>query len=115
MALKSTVENILKTKKRSLSWLALEMDKSIDGLRLSLVRESIKYTDINKMSTILEVSPAIFFEGGAPADKEIDRSQKLSDTVNDYPDLKFNKEMIEMLKDQLIDKEKIITLLTKNS
>jgi hypothetical protein len=114
MTLKSTVEEILKGKKRSMSWLALEMDKSVDGLRLSLVRESIKYTDINKMSVILEVSPTIFFENGAKTYKEISATQKSSEAGSEYSDLKFYKGMVTMLKDQLNDKEKIITLLSKN-
>ena len=46
MYLKETVARLLKNKNRSLSWLALEMGKSFDGLKLSLVKGSIKYLDI---------------------------------------------------------------------
>jgi hypothetical protein len=112
MALKSIVEEILRNKKRSLSWLSIEMDKSVDGLRLSLVRESIKYGDINRMAEILEVSPAAFFEKSAKPYREIGSVSKVSEPASQYSDLKYYKGMCAILKDQLNDKEKIITLLS---
>lgn len=114
MALKIIIEEILKSKKRSLSWLSVEMDKSVDGLRLSLVRESIKYSDINRMAEILEVSPAAFFESGARPYKETGAASKLSGSDSEYSDLKYYKGMCAILKDQLNDKEKIITLLSNS-
>src|SRR5690606_3805598 len=94
------------------SWLSVEMDKSVDGLRLSLVRESIKYSDINKMAEILEVSPSIFFGDGASIYKEVESISKTSEPASEYSDLKYYKGMCAVLRDQLNDKEKIITLLS---
>lgn len=117
MFIKETVDEILKGKNRSLSWLAVEMGKTFDGLKLSLVKGSIKYNDIILMSEKLSVRPSVFFE--------YDKQYKTSETDKSFAaegdseysnlknELKGSKEMIAALKDQLKDKEKIISLLSK--
>ncbi len=62
MSLKSTVDKILDSQQRSLSWLADEMDKTFTGFKMSLVNESIKYSDLKKMVQILNVPISILFE-----------------------------------------------------
>ena len=110
MKLKNIVDGILKNQSRSLSWLAIEMDKTFDGLKLSLVKESIKYTDLNKMAAILKVSPALFFD-----DEETAISIVAEDFV-EYTSLKSElsscRELATTLKSQLKDKEKIIELIS---
>ncbi|HCN82178.1 MAG TPA: hypothetical protein DIT07_00965 [Sphingobacteriaceae bacterium] len=114
MALKEIVDQLLKEENRSLSWLATEMDKTFEGLKLSLTKGSIKYNDLKQMALILKVPPARFFE-----DKVI--QQKLSESLigEDLPyyaglknDLNSCKELVSTLKSQVKDKEKIIELLS---
>ena len=112
MGLKDIVDKILKDQNRSLSWLAVEMNKTFDGLKLSLVRGSLKYTDIKKMSEILKVSPLVFFEG------EIITENIVAEERIGYYSLKMEldacKELTTTLKNQVADKEKIIGLLGGN-
>jgi len=117
MNLKQTVDAILKSKSRSLRWLAAEMDKTPDGLKLSLIRHSIKYIDIISMSTILEVPISRFFEIEPDADKHENKSGSPLEQKSEDIDLKSNlktcRELIATLKDQIRDKDKIISLLDK--
>jgi len=116
MEIKLIVDEILKAKNRSLSWLAAEMEKTFDGLKLSLVRGSIKYNDIILMSRILEVSPSCFFEQEHDA-HSLKESGTIAEEEPEYGsmkrELKVCKEMIAALKDQIKDKEKIIILLSR--
>lgn len=115
MSLKAIIDGIIRDKHRSLSWLAISMGKTFDGLRLGLINESIKYKDILLMAEILEVSPCCFFNKngeGLEADQNM-----VSEPPAEYGDLKSSlkscKEMVATLKDQINDKERIITLLSK--
>ena len=117
MVLKSVVDEQLKKKGRSMTWLAAEMGKTFDGLKLSLTRGSIKYNDIITLSKVLEVPPATFFQSTAiPYSSKITESL-VGDQKGEYSDLKNNlkncKEMLTALKDQIKDKDKIISLLSK--
>ena len=118
MTLKNRVDDLLKDKNRPLSWLAAEMGKTFDGLKLSLVKETIKYKDLLSMARILNVATGHFFETNTDASYLKDNPQMLiSEEEVKYGDLKNNlkgcKEMVTALKDQLKDKERIISLLSK--
>lgn len=116
MLLKNIVDEILKERGRSLSWLAEEMNKTFDGLKLGLIKGSIKYNDIIVMAKTLNVSPSVFFEHTYTAPNSSLQDNILNDGKTEYNDLKKNlkncKEMLSTLKDQLKDKEKIISLLS---
>lgn len=109
MELKNIVDKALKDKNRSLSWLAAEMNKTFDGLKLSLVKGSIKYTDIKKMAGILQIPASTFFD-----EEEI--TYMVAEDRVEYVSLKTElsscKELASTLKNQLADKEKIIELLS---
>ncbi|WP_316811721.1 hypothetical protein [Pedobacter heparinus] len=113
MSLKATVDKILREKNRSLSWLAHSIGKTFDGLRLGLLNESVKYKDIVAMAGILEVSPGFFFDT-APKKPQTDENM-VAEPKSEYGELKANlrtcKELITTLKDQVKDKERIISLL----
>lgn len=117
MYLKNIVDEILIEKTRSLSWLAVQMGKTFDGLKLSLVKESLKYKDLSEMAKILEVSPNTFFQSKFPtyisnnAENLIDGKADFDEKMN----LKTYKELVATLRDQLKDKEKIIALMTKKA
>lgn len=117
MFLKSVVDKILIEQNRSLSWLAGEMGKTFDGLRLSLIRGSIKYIDIQKMAKVLNVPVARFFVH--PDEFNVETSLILNDVQESYGISSYNKElqncqeMVSALKSQIKDKDKIITLLSK--
>ncbi|WEK17424.1 MAG: hypothetical protein P0Y49_11525 [Candidatus Pedobacter colombiensis] len=114
MSLKAIIDGIIRDKHRSLSWLAISMGKTFDGLRLGLINESIKYKDILLMAEILEVSPCCFFKSAEDLDAE---QNMVAEAHVEYGDLKATlkscKELVATLKDQINDKERIITLLTK--
>jgi hypothetical protein len=116
MYLKEVVNKILKERNRSLSWLAMEMGKTFDGLKLGLTRGSIKYIDLKRMADILGIPVSGFFEEGSDHEggvlKNIFLEEKpqyisLKNEMNSY------KELIITLKNQLKDKEKIIELLSR--
>ena len=108
--LKEITDGILKKQNRSLSWLAAEMGKTFDGLKLSLTKESIKYTDLKRMAEILQVSPAVFFNA-----EPVHFSSAAEDERAAYGfknELQSCRELTEALKSQLKDKEYIIQLLS---
>lgn len=115
MVLKEIVDQLLKEENRSLSWLAAEMDKTFEGLKLSLIKGSIKYNDLKRMALILKVSPACFFEDKA-IKQNISESLIAEQDIFYYTGLKNDlnscKELVNTLKSQVKDKEKIIELLS---
>ncbi|NRF38478.1 hypothetical protein [Pedobacter foliorum] len=117
MALKSIVDELLKEEGRSMTWLSVEMGKTFDGLKLSLTRGSIKYNDIIAMAKVLEVPPATFFQTEVTPYNNKTAQSLVGDQKGEYADLKNNlkncKEMLTTLKDQIKDKDKIISLLSK--
>ncbi|HKG05411.1 MAG TPA: hypothetical protein VKB19_03080 [Pedobacter sp.] len=121
MSLKHVVDGLLKEKNRPMSWLAEEMNKTFDGLKLSLVRGSIKYNDLIEMAKVLEVSPIVFFRTSPGVYKEGNDDPLIISEPNEAynneikTNLKNCREMLSVLKDQLKDKELIISLLKKSS
>lgn len=115
MFLKQVVDGILAEQNRSLRWLALEMGKTFDGLRLSLIRGSIKYTDIQKMAKILNIPIVRLFTEPteATASNMILNEPAETYQVNHKMALRNYQEMVDALKSQIKDKDKIIALLTK--
>ncbi|SMD09319.1 hypothetical protein [Pedobacter nyackensis] len=115
MSLKTLIDSILKEKHRSLSWLAVSMGKTFDGLRLSLINESIKYKDLLLMAKILEVPAKNFFEGNEEDFMAV--PNLISESVHEYGDYRLSiknyTELVSTLKDQINDKERIITLMSK--
>jgi lambda repressor-like predicted transcriptional regulator len=112
MSLKSIVEEILKEQGRPLTWLAEKVGKTADGLRLGLMNKSVKYKDLLLMAEALNVSPCNFFK----ADETLVSTKKstLAELSVEYGDsLKNCKELNAALKDQLKDKERIISLLNE--
>lgn len=100
-SLKNIVDQYLQEKNRSLSWLAAEMGKTFDGLKLSLVKGSLKYNDIITLLKLLDIKPGVLF--GLP-----DPPAKVK---TETPEDKNCKEMVAALKSQLKDKDQIIALL----
>ena len=117
MFLKNVVDELLKERSRPMSWLAEEMGKTFDGLKLSLTRGSIKYNDIIAMAKILDVSPNVFFPSETDSYKDIKNPNFLGEPKAEYAsaknDLKNCREMLAALKEQIKDKDKIISLLSK--
>ena len=111
MELKDIVDGVLKDQNRSLSWLASEMKKTFDGLKLSLVKGSIKYTDIKRMATILKVPASTFFLENDSNQNVV--AEELPSYHNVKSDLSACRELVQTLKSQIIDKEKIIGLLSE--
>jgi len=117
MDIKTIVDTLLKEKDRPMTWLAEQIGRTYDGLRLGLIKKTIKYSDIVKVAKVLEVAPRIFFEEHEPVPYKESPVSKLQEEEIKYADLKSNlkncKEMVTALKDQLKDKEKIISLMNK--
>jgi hypothetical protein len=120
MSLKTVVDDLLKEQKRSFSWLATEMGRTIDGLKLSLINETIKFSDLKKMQTILNVPIAVFFENTISTQKIKGNNNNLNQgsgsvtiTAEGKSEIEYLKRMIEVLEKQLKDKDLIIELLKK--
>lgn len=118
MYLKETVDKLLKKHNRSLSWLASEMGKSFDGLKLSLVKGSIKYQDLILLSRKLQVHPGELFESDHTGYSPEEWRNVLQEGEAQYNNVKKElfscKELNEALRNQLKDKERIIELLNQD-
>lgn len=113
MKLKDIVDKSLKDQNRSLSWLAAEMNKTFDGLKLSLIKGSIKYTDIKKMAEVLKVPASTFFlEEGILENMVSEEKVEYSSLRSE---LNSCRELATTLKNQVQDKERIIELLSRKS
>lgn len=123
MTLKERVEIELKKQKRSLSWLALKIEMTVDGLRGSLVTESIKYSNIVRVCEAMGIKAGVLFgeeenltsesvkHGEVAASAAPSRND--TETSSAQAGFKDSEEMIRMLKEQIRDKERIIELLSK--
>lgn len=97
------------------------MDRTAEGLKLALINETLKYSDIKKMVQILNVPITILFEQGGTIQKiKGNYNTQASHSQVGEPELVYKKEnellkeQVEQLKDQLADKAKIIELMAKN-
>ena len=117
MYLKTIVGEILKKHNRSLSWLSVEMNKTFDGLKLSLLKGSMKYNDLILIAKILNGPPTVFFEETNPTHCTQKEELKIVDGEHHHSQLEIEnrnyKDMILTLREQLKDKDKIISLLSK--
>ena len=117
MYIKTIVDALLKEKKRNLSWLAKQMHRTFDGLKLSLVKGTIKYTDLINMASILEVNSKVFFEDSKDLYEAKKSKNLLAEKAGEYSVVKRDLEnctvLVSTLKSQLKDKDKIISLLNK--
>lgn len=111
MSLKNTVDKILKDKGRSLSWLAKSIGRTVDGLRLAIKNESIKYKDIIAIANLLKIHPGTLFI-------DTERDDLLSEPKSEYMDSKMRKvydQLLDSMTDQLADKDRIIALLEERN
>lgn len=119
MYLKETVDKLLKKRSRSLSWLASEMGKSFDGLKLSLVKGSIKYKDMAVLADKLGVHPGELFESDHSGYTLEEWKSVLEEGEMQYSSVKKEllacKELTETLRNQIKDKERIIELINKTN
>jgi len=102
MTVKDIVDDLLKKEKRSASWLSKEMGMTPDGLRLGLLKESIKYSSIVQLCGILGVKAGVLFGEGEVLRTAIDDKQGNDD-----------RQLVRLLKEQVRDKQLIIDLLIK--
>jgi len=114
MQLRTIVERILRERNHNLSWLALQMGKTFDGLRLGLIKGSVKYNDLILMAEKLGVTPGELFP---MTEAEEIGKMSLAEQQIQYrsmqSELQSCKEMASVLKEQLKDKELIIELLNR--
>ena len=113
--LKEIVYKLLKDDGRPLGWLATEMNMTPDGLKLSLSNESMKYTSLKAMGEILGVGPEFFFSGTAAGVPANVMNEELATYTHLKRELAACKELIEALKSQIRDKDRIIELLSKSN
>lgn len=109
MSIKDIVNSILKEKDRPLAWLAKGMRRTDDGLRAGLTNESVKYKDLLIMAKILEVSPSRLFE------TKDEQPNLVREPSVEYGNLKHCEELVISLKNQINDKERIISLLSRGN
>ena len=109
MILKETVADLLKKEKRSASWLSKEIGMSVDGFRLSLEKESIKYSSIVQLCGILGVKASLLFGEEKVLRVALDDKQ----SNDDAPKRGSHSEVIRLLKSQVKDKDLIISMLLK--
>ncbi len=112
MQLKEIVDELLKGENRSLSWLAGELDMTFDGLKLSLLKGSLKYNDLKRLAVILKIEPYRLFTSRHRAESGL-----VGEDAPAYYSLRTElatcRELVDTLKSQIKDKDKIIDLLSK--
>lgn len=117
MDLKDAIDKILEEQNRTFSWLAKQMGKTFDGLKLSLTRQSIKYKDIIRLASILEVTPKELFNESEASQTKEKTNPPARDLKSENTELKNSlKNCIELnttLKQQIKDKDTIIGLMNK--
>jgi lambda repressor-like predicted transcriptional regulator len=118
MQLKQIIDDLLKERNRSLSWLAQNTGKTFDGLKLSLTKESLKYSDVKKIAQVLDVSVCKLFAEPTykPTHEKINSNfeeESITYSNATQKELEACKELNITLKNQLKDKELIIQLLSK--
>jgi hypothetical protein len=118
---KDIVAELLKKEKRSASWLSEKMGMTPDGLRLSLVNETIKYSNVVRLCGILGVRASLLFgeeerlTSELVKHDEIGFSAEASRAREGLGTIPRNDErtIIKLLKEQIKDKQLIIDLLIK--
>ena len=121
MTLKESVEKILEEQKRTLTWLAGEMDRTYSGFKLSLENETIKYSDIKKMQELLNVPMTVLFDtsttiyqknkGGYNA---VTNNSQVNEDAGIYKnENQILRDKIVILENTIKDKQHIIDLLSK--
>lgn len=117
MSLKHAIDTILADQNRTFSWLAKQMGKTFDGLKLSLIRESIKYKDIIRLAAILEVTVKELFVNSENNQNQEKVGYPIKDLKSENNELKNSlkncSDMTTALKQQVKDKQTIIDLMNK--
>jgi hypothetical protein len=103
MNLKQQIENILEGQQRTLGWLAGEMDKTLEGFKLSLTNESIKYADLKKLISILNVPIQTLFADNVNVQiqKGKHNTQANHSWLVHEPDVEYKKRQVEHLEKQV--------------
>jgi len=123
MTLRQIVEQLLKDSPKSMADLATEMDRTYDGFKLSLNKESIKYSDLKKLATILNVPIELLFVSGTTniqsqkggSYNTMAHSSTLHEPATEYirKELDGLKKQVTLLESQIVDKDRIIELLSR--
>jgi hypothetical protein len=121
--LKSIIDKELKRQGKSFKWLVGEVGISNDGLKAGLENESIKLKDFKKMITVLNMPIENFFASGSIGqtmagsyNTQAGKSIHISEHEPEYKKIEVEglKKQVELLESQIIDKDKIIKLLSKD-
>ena len=93
MNLKNWVESALNDINRPLSWLAAEMDRTTEGLKLSIDKETMKFSDLKKMIAILHKPITVQLNGNTTIQsvKGNYNQQNIEGTINE-PNAKYKYE-----------------------
>ena len=119
MNLKTIVDKALKSERRTFDWLCTELEMTPQGLRGALTNENLKFKDLKKLVSLLNISIDRLFENYISQHIEGDNNNQISQvgeatvmyrTEND----RLNELVIE-LRNQIKDKEEIIQLLKKQN
>jgi len=105
---KDIVAELLKKDKRSASWLSEKMGMTPDGLRLSLVNETIKYSSVVRLCGILGVRASLLFGEEERLTSELVKHDEIASIPRND-----ERTIIKLLKEQIKDKQLIIDLLIK--
>jgi hypothetical protein len=116
MSLYDKVLFLLKEQNRTMVWLATQMDMTDDGLKSGLVKESLKFRDLMKLCGILGINLTFFEEDGPILSREPNPPGSYSTVsaakMNEYKvKLTSCEKLVESLKENLKDKEKLIAYL----
>lgn len=120
MNLKSIIDAELKRTGKTFKWLVGQVGISNDGLKAGLENETIKLKDFKKLVSILNIPIQSFFEGDVTIQRiKGDYNMQANQSLVSEPDVEYKKmriealqKQVEQLESQLLDKNKIIELLS---
>lgn len=118
MTLKELVDNALRNERRTFDWLCNELEMTPQGLRGTLTNETLKFKDLKKLLTVLNLSLSDLGETVSTVQNVKGNynttavNSNFSENQAAYKvELDHKSEKIEILEKQLIDKDEIIKLL----
>lgn len=122
MTLKSLIDAELKASGKTFKWLVGEVGISNDGLKAGLENETIKLKDLKKLAKVLNMPIHMLFAGDTTIQSQIGGTYNtqathstLHEPATEYvkKDVEMLQKHIALLESQIIDKDKIIDLLSR--
>jgi len=113
MDLRQTIEKLLATKERNLTWLAKQIGMGPKGLKLALINETLQFGYLVKIAIALDVPPTAILEATPNITQRIkgnNNKQLNNSMMAAEPDVEYKRE-IDHLREKVQMQAKMIEIL----